>query len=214
MKQVLNEKLDKIEAWKCEKDMVNDCIALIKRAAPKSKYKKPPKVIVIGALGRCGGGSVHIAKSCGLTEISEWDLDETKGGGPFETIVNDHDIFVNCIRLMKKIPPFITMDLCKNNKKRRLTVISDVACDPNNPNNPVPVYDAITTMFDPVRRVIDVKDNPLDVTAIDHLPSLIPLEASEQYSDDLIDTLLDLKNRDSKVWQRARDKYLENVAKV
>lgn len=52
------------------------------------------------------------------------------------------------------------------------------------------------------------------MTAIDHLPSLIPLEASEQYSDDLIDTLLEMKNRKSKVWLRARDTYLQNVAKV
>jgi len=101
-KQILNEKLDKIEAWKCEKDMVNDCIKLIKRAVPKSKFKKAPKVIIIGALGRCGSGSVHIAKSCNLTEISEWDLNETKAGGPFETIVNDHDIFINCITINEK----------------------------------------------------------------------------------------------------------------
>ena len=215
-KQILGETLNKIEPWKSEKDMVKDCIKLIERAVPKSKTKKPPKVIIIGALGRCGGGCVHIAKSCNLKEISEWDLDETKDGGPFETIINDHDIFVNCIRLMNKIPPFITMDLCKK-KERRLTVISDVACDPNNPNNPVPVYNEITTMFKPVKRVINGNNGdilPLDVTAIDHLPSLIPLEASEQYSDDLIDTLMDLKNRDSKVWQRARNTFLEHVAKV
>ena len=211
-KQVLGEKLDRIEPWKNEKEMVADCIALIERAAPKSKYGKAPKVIIIGALGRCGRGSVHIARQCKLTEISQWDLDETKAGGPFEAVVNEHDIFVNCIRLMDPIPPFISMDLCKN-KERRLTVISDVACDPNNPNNPVPVYDAITTMFEPVRRVIDGKV-PLDVTAIDHLPSLIPIEASDQYSDDLIDTLLALKDRKSKVWLRARDTFLQNVAEV
>ena len=153
-KQVLGEDLKIVEPWNNEKDMIADCIKLIEKATPLSKYKKPPKVIIIGALGRCGGGAVHIAKSCKLTEISEWDLNETKRGGPFKEIINDHDIFINCIRLMKKIPPFITKELCKDNN-RRLTVISDVACDPNNPNNPVPVYNEITTMFKPIHRIIN-----------------------------------------------------------
>ena len=191
-KQCLHEELEEAKAWQSEEEMVADCTELIQRAGRR------PKVVIIGALGRCGRGSVHIAKRCKLTEISEWDLAETKGGGPFEAVVHEHDIFVNCIRLTSSIPPFVDMDLCRS-KKRRLTVISDVACDPNNPNNPIPVYHAITTMFDPVRRVIEPKEDdgvkPLDVTAIDHLPSLIPLEASQQYSDDLIATMLDLKNR-------------------
>merc|ERR1712113_197566 len=105
------------------------------------------------------------------------------------------------------------MDLCKNSSKRRLSVISDVACDPNNPDNPIPVYNKITTMTEPVRRIIDDK-LPLDVTAIDHLPSLIPFEASTQYCNDLINTLLELKNPNSDVWLRARKVYLDNVAKI
>jgi len=219
-KQILNEKFDKIESWKSEKDMISDCCKIMERAIPKSKYKKAPKVIIIGALGRFGKGSVQIAKACNITEIAEWDLDETKQGGPFNTIVNDYDIFINCIRLMdnKPIPPFITMDLCNNNTKRRLSVISDVACDPNNPNNPIPVYNSITTMFEPVRRIIE-RDNktnqlPLDITAIDHLPSLIPLEASQQYSHDLIQTLLQLKDRNSKIWLNARNVFLKNIQKL
>ena len=211
-KQILGEQLNRIDPWKNEKEMVNECIQLIESAVPKSKYKTPPKVIIIGAKGRCGQGSVYIAKQCKLTEISEWGRNETKRGGPFEEVVNEHDIFVNCIHLKDEIPPFITMELCQS-ENRRMTVISDVACDPNNPNNPVPVYDSITTVFEPVKRAIDGKV-PLDVTAIDHLPSLIPLEASEQYSDDLIDTLLELKNVNSKIWQRAREVFQQNVEKV
>lgn len=32
--------------------------------------------------------------------IAEWDLDETKPGGPFKEIL-DYDILVNCILLME-----------------------------------------------------------------------------------------------------------------
>ncbi len=30
-------------------------------------------------------------------------MEETKGGGPFKEIVEDHDIFVNCIFLKDKV---------------------------------------------------------------------------------------------------------------
>jgi len=214
-KQVLNEKMTTLDSWPNEQEMVKYCVQLLERAVPKSKHKRAPKVIIIGALGRCGRGSAYIAKQCKLTEISEWDLAETKPGGPFPSVVFEHDIFVNCIRLMTKIPPFITMEMCQQ-KTRRLTVVSDVACDPNSPNNPVPIYGAITSIFEPVRRVIEASKDvlPLDVTAIDHLPSLIPLEASQHYSEDLLPTLLELKNRQSSVWLRARNVFLDHVAKV
>lgn len=35
-------------------------------------------------------------------------------------------------------------DLLKSVSDRRLRVISDVSCDPNSDNNPLPIYDAIT----------------------------------------------------------------------
>jgi saccharopine dehydrogenase (NAD+, L-lysine forming) len=68
-----------------------------------------PKVIIIGALGRCGGGSTYIAESCGIVP-TKWDLDETKQGGPFQEILQNN-IFVNCILLLDPIPPFITMEM-------------------------------------------------------------------------------------------------------
>ena len=83
-KQILGDTLNHIEPWQSEEEMVSVCTQLVKWAVPKSRFRKPPKVIIIGALGRCGRGSVHIARQCKLTEISQWDLEETKGGGPFE----------------------------------------------------------------------------------------------------------------------------------
>lgn len=44
------------------------------------------------------------------------------------------------------MPPFINQELVdKCGAKRRLTVIGDVSCDPNSTNNPIPLYDAITS---------------------------------------------------------------------
>lgn len=55
-------------------------------------------VLVMGALGRCGGGAVDCAVRAGL-EVIKWDKDETAKGGPFPEILTDCDVFVNCILL-------------------------------------------------------------------------------------------------------------------
>ena len=47
---------------------------------------KLPRILIIGALGRCGRGAIAMAKAAGLGDenLLKWDLEETKTGGPFE----------------------------------------------------------------------------------------------------------------------------------
>ncbi len=60
-----------------------------------------------------------------------------------------------------------------------------------------------------------VHDNPpLDVTAIDNLPSLMPLESSEDYAAQLLPTLLALGQIDAGVWARAKAEYDRHIATV
>eukprot|EP00127_Corallochytrium_limacisporum_P001411 Clim_evm33s55 gene=Clim_evmTU33s55 len=184
----------------------------VKQAYPD---KGLPRVLVIGALGRCGTGACDFAVKAGLPEenISRWDMEETKAGGPFVDIAK-HDLFVNCIYLTTKIPPFIDLDTIRNTAGRKLQTVVDVSCDPNNPNNPVPIYNAIT-FFDSPTTKVDVADPPLTVIAIDHLPSLLPLESSQRFSQDLEETMKDLKNfDDSPVWQRAIKLFNEKKAEL
>lgn len=49
------------------------------------KAGRSPRVIVIGALGRCGSGAVEALRKAGVPEenILKWDMAETAGGGPF-----------------------------------------------------------------------------------------------------------------------------------
>jgi saccharopine dehydrogenase (NAD+, L-lysine forming) len=89
------------------------------------KVGKHPKILVLGALGRCGKGSVEVCKLAGVDCI-EWDLAETKKGGPFEELL-DVDVLVNDIYLMGKIPPFLTLEMIKE-KKSKLSVLVDVSC--------------------------------------------------------------------------------------
>jgi saccharopine dehydrogenase (NAD+, L-lysine forming) len=53
------------------------------------KIGRDPKVLVIGALGRCGKGAVDLCLKVGIpTEnVLKWDMAETAKGGPFEEIV-------------------------------------------------------------------------------------------------------------------------------
>ncbi|QKX56927.1 uncharacterized protein TRUGW13939_04035 [Talaromyces rugulosus] len=183
----------------------------------KQKAGRSPKVLVIGALGRCGSGAVQFAKDVGIpdSDIIKWDLEETKKGGPFKEIVQDADIFINCIYLSAKIPPFINSESLAS-PDRTLSVVCDVSADTTNPNNPVPIYD-ITTTFDkptvPVNIPVGNAALPLDVISIDHLPSLLPRESSEMFSEALLPSLLQLKDRrDARVWKQAEDLFQQHVA--
>jgi saccharopine dehydrogenase (NAD+, L-lysine forming) len=63
----------------------------------ESKAGRKPRVLVIGALGRCGRGAVDLCKQAGLPDenILKWDLPETTAKpGPYKEIT-DSDIFVN-----------------------------------------------------------------------------------------------------------------------
>ncbi|OJD35843.1 ubiquitin thiolesterase [Diplodia corticola] len=178
---------------------------------------RKPSAFIMGALGRCGRGAVDLFVKAGLPESSlvQWDINETKDRlGPYQEIV-DQDIFVNAIYLSKPIPPFINNDLLSA-AGRKLSVVCDVSCDTTNPHNPIPVY-TINTTFDkptvPVEVKGDKNDIPLSVISIDHLPSLLPREASESFSAGLLESLLQLKDRKTaRVWADAEKLFNEKVA--
>ena len=57
-------------------------------------------------------------------------------------------------------------------------------------------------------------DGVLDVTAIDNLPSLMPVESSEDYAGQLLPSLLTLDALDRGVWGRAKVEFDRHVAGV
>lgn len=174
--------------------------------------KRKPTVLVIGALGRCGRGAVDLCTQAGIPDgnIVKWDMAETAKGGPFDEII-EADIFVNCIYLSDKIPPFVSDETLKKDK-RKLSVICDVSCDTTNPNNPVPVYDQNSTFSRPTLPVVGYDNPPIQVISIDHLPSLLPRESSEAFSEALLPSLLSLNDRkNSRVWQQAEELFTTKV---
>lgn len=164
-----------------------------------------PSVIVIGALGRVGTGAVEL---CGALEIvpTKWDMQETAHGGPFPEIL-DHSIFLNCILTRPGIPAFVSRQTVR--APRQLTVIGDIACDPDSDYNPIPIYDRATSWKTPVTRVHT--HPPLDVMAIDNLPSLLPREASESFAAQLLPVLACLHRPDEGTWVRAKAIFQEHL---
>ncbi len=165
-----------------------------------------PRAIVIGALGRVGTGASDLCTQMGVA-VTKWDMAETASGGPFPEVL-EHEIFLNCILARPGCPVFVPASA--KTDARKLTVIGDIACDPTSDFSPIKVYDRATDWDAPALRVADRP--PLDVTAIDNLPSLLPVESSEDYAGQLLPSLLTLTDLSAGVWGRARAEYDRHIA--
>ena len=131
---------------------------------------------------------------------------------------------------LARIPPFLNREsISAAGSSRRLGCIVDVSCDTTNPNNPLPVYDINTTFDAPtvdVDGLTSTGSDPLTVISIDHLPTLLPREASEAFSSDLRPSLLqlpealngeagkELPEGKGAVWTRAEKLFREKMAEA
>lgn len=166
-----------------------------------------PTALIIGALGRVGTGVADLCTAMGVA-TTKWDMAETARGAPFPEVLA-HDIFFNCVLARPGTPVFVPANAC--HMARRLSVISDIACDPDSDFSPIKVYDCATSWDAPALRVH--KDPVLDVTAIDNLPSMLPLESSEDFAEQLLPTLMTLKD-DGPIWQRATTEFEKHQSLV
>ena len=179
--------------------------ALLADLASELGDDKRPRAILIGALGRVGTGASDLCATMDV-HVTKWDMAETASGGPFPEIL-EHEIFLNCILARPGCPVFVPASA--KTAQRKLTVIGDIACDPTSDFSPIKVYDRVTDWDAPALRVHD--HPPLDVTAIDNLPSLLPVESSEDYATQLLPSLQTLDNLNSRVWGRARDFFVKSI---
>lgn len=171
---------------------------------------RAPKALITGALGRCGAGASDMLAAVGA-RVTKWDLAETASCGPFPAIL-EHDIFVNAVLAAPGIPVFVPPD-APAAQGRRLTAIADVSCDPSSAYNPIPIYDRSTTFEDPIIEIA-TDGAPLAVMAIDHLPSLLPIESSEDFSAQLLPSLMTLGRPETGVWARAQADFDAAMARL
>ncbi|WNC73224.1 saccharopine dehydrogenase [Thalassotalea psychrophila] len=196
--------LSEVSSYANKEDLLKDLANGLATSSEK------PRILVIGAKGRSGSGAVDLAKALNLTVV-EWDMAETKKGGPF-TEINDMDILVNCVLVNQDLPPFITKEML-NTDDRKLTIIVDVSCDPYGSYNPLPIYQQCTTFKQPCIE-ISAGSKPLSLIAIDHLPSLLPKESSEDYGQQLLTHLLTLDDKTQGVWPKALNLYQQKIDSI
>ncbi len=182
--------------------------ALLAQLAAELDGLSRPRAIIIGALGRVGTGAADLCEAMGVA-VTRWDMAETASGGPFPQVLQ-HEIFLNCILARPGCPVFVPASA--KTDPRALTVIGDIACDPTSDFSPIKVYDRATDWDAPALRVHDTP--PLDVTAIDNLPSLMPVESSQDYAAQLLPSLLTLTALEAGVWGRAKTEFDHNVATI
>ena len=162
--------------------------------------------LIIGALGRVGTGASDLLTALEIP-VTKWDMAETANGGPFPEVL-EHALFLNCILARPGTPVFVPTTTTTD--PRRLSVIGDIACDPDSDFSPIKVYDRTTTWDQPGLRVHP--EPPLDVTAIDNLPSMLPVESSEDYAQQLLPSLVTLTSLDQGVWARAAATFQEHLS--
>lgn len=169
--------------------------------AVKKAVLTPPSVLIIGALGRVGNGAADLCRAIGIAPTS-WDIAETMHGGPYPEILT-HDIFLNCILAHSGTPVFVPADT--RTQPRALSVIGDIACDPDSPFTPIPVNNQVTSWAEPTVRVHATPT--LDVMAIDNLPSLLARDSSADFAKQLQPHLLALDQLETGVWARAKAQF-------
>ncbi|WP_225826023.1 saccharopine dehydrogenase [Streptomyces naphthomycinicus] len=155
--------------------------------------------LVIGALGRSGRGAWTAFRTAGL-DATRWDLAETRDLD--RPALLGHDILVNAVLATGPVPPFLREEDL-DSPARRLRTLCDVTCDVGSPYNVLPVYDRTTDWAEPVRRLRE--EPPLDLIAIDNLPSLLPRESSADFSAALLPQLLAFGAGGA--WGRCLDRY-------
>lgn len=185
-------------------------LEFVRGLSPREYNAETPAAVVIGALGAAGRGAcqffedfANFAKDAPKVQVTKNDLPEMRAPDSREKLLQ-HEVLVNCINLQGPTEPFVSKESLAAHPRHRLQTVVDVSCDPSSPFNPLPFYDRETTLKKPAL----VQRGLPDVIAVSHLPSLLPLEASQHFSELLVPHLLTLNeegNRD--VWNRAAAVY-------
>ena len=132
------------------------------------------KIAIIGADGRCGRGVQSLLDRLGLTYTKI---------GRGDTITSVYDIIYNAISLKET---YDKVWFSQDTVFPMRTTIVDISCDYTRPNNPIQLYDEATTWASPVHTVGNVS-----VIAIENLPSLLPIESSDHFSEGLCTLILE-----------------------
>jgi len=150
---------------------------------------------IIGANGRCGSGVKYILDKLGLKyTVIDRNYDKTK--------FVDFDIFYNCILLDTE---FCDTFFDMNTQFYKDIFIVDISCDNNASNNPIKLYKENTTWKNPIIKYGDF----CKIISISNLPSLLPKDSSDYFSNICCDLLLYLEQNNNKNTVKDSFKYTD-----
>ena len=153
------------------------------------------KIGVIGPHGRCGKGVINVLDYFSL-KYDNITKESSKNN------LESYDIIFNCIVLNKDLNEVWFDDKTIFSKP---LIIVDISCDYNNPSNPIKIYDEATNWEEPVYSY----NKYVDIIAINNLPSLLPKDSSNEFSEILIKLLLNFNNS---IWENNKNIFLKLIA--
>lgn len=142
---------------------------------------KAPRVLLIG-YGTVGRACKEVLDRFGI-DCTIWTSKDKKDSD----VILQYDILLNAIRIKPDHKDMFLQPTDLDRPHRSLRVICDMSCDKGHPKNPLPIY---TEWTNPVTRIHN--ESPLDLIAINNLPSLEPIVSSTTFSSILKEYLPEL----------------------
>ena len=163
----------------------------------KKKIIKNIKIAIVGPNGNCGNGVRYILNLFSI-KYDEFNKNSNK------FILINYDIVFNCINLNGFIEPWFDDNTIFNKN----IVIVDISCDYANIFNPIKIYNKPTTWINPIYSY----SNFVDIIAIDNLPSLLPIDSSNYFSNIIVDLLVN--NEYKEYWDNNLILYYEKIKNI
>jgi len=157
---------------------------------------------IIGSEGKCGKGSKF------LLNLLNLKYDEILKNDNKLKLAN-YDILINCIKL--DIDQNETW-LDFNTKFIKPMIISDISCDITKSNNPIKLNYKNTTWKNPVH-ILNLL-HQIKIISIDNLPSLLPKDSSDYFSNCLVNILINYPEDKNNFFKKNHITFLDVIQDI
>jgi len=187
-KKYTKNNISNLTPWKSTNELLNSIIKI---------YKKDILIAVIGSNGKSGQSIIklldylELSYKCYTKEAVKINLEY-------------FDIIYNCIKLDEKLDETW---LDTNTQFIKPITIVDVSCDYTRINNPIKLYNKATTFTNPVESVNEY----VDIITIDNLPSLLPKDSSDKFSEIFLKLLLNYGDNN---WNNNKKIYYNMIKNI
>jgi saccharopine dehydrogenase (NAD+, L-lysine-forming) len=183
------EDISNLKHWKSYNEMINFV---------KDSIITNCKIAVIGSNGRCGTGVKKMLDEFNLKYIEiDRNYDTTK--------LIEFDLIYNCILLDQN---YNKVWFDKTTIFEKDTVIIDISSDYDKLNNPIKIYNKATTWENPIYKYNEF----VDIISIDNLPSILPKESSDFFSNKLVELLLEFHSDKNNYWKNCLNIFCKTIS--